>query len=93
VKRDGPNVEIEVYSFLTTVPNSATASINHERSPVILTTDKERDIWLGNDADAARALIRPLDGDRLRIVQAGTEKRDLMQECAAKDWRGQDLAR
>jgi hypothetical protein len=28
--------------------------------------------------DEARALIRPIDGERLRIVQAGPEKQDLL---------------
>jgi len=80
VKKDGPNVELDVYSFMTTVPNAATASINHERSPVLLTTDAERDAWLTGSADEARALIAPIDGSRLRIVQAGLEKRDLLAD-------------
>jgi putative SOS response-associated peptidase YedK len=33
VKKDGPNVEIDVYSFMTTAPNALTDSINHERMP------------------------------------------------------------
>lgn len=36
VKKDGPNVEIDVYSFMTTEPNALTVSINHERMPVLL---------------------------------------------------------
>lgn len=82
IKKDGPNVEIDVYSFMTTVPNSATASINHERSPVLLTTDDERDAWLTGSPDEAKALIRPIDGESLRIVQAGPEKRDLLADAA-----------
>jgi putative SOS response-associated peptidase YedK len=38
VKKDGPNVEQNVFSFMTTVPNSVTENINHERSPVLLTS-------------------------------------------------------
>jgi putative SOS response-associated peptidase YedK len=34
VKKDGPNVDVDVYSFMTTMPNAFTASINHERMPV-----------------------------------------------------------
>ena len=30
------NVEIDVYSFMTTAPNALTDSINHERMPVLL---------------------------------------------------------
>lgn len=79
IKKDGPNVDLDVYSFMTTMPNSATASINHERSPVLLTTEAERDAWLNGSADEARALIRPIDGDRLQIVQAGPDKRDCLE--------------
>lgn len=71
------NVELDVYSFVTTAPNSATASINHERSPVILDSDEARDVWINGSPDEARVLIGPLDGDRLRVVQASAEKRDL----------------
>jgi putative SOS response-associated peptidase YedK len=31
VKKDGPNVDIETYSFLTTTPNPLVSTINHER--------------------------------------------------------------
>jgi putative SOS response-associated peptidase YedK len=34
LKKDGPAVEIETYSFLTTTPNPLVATINHERMPV-----------------------------------------------------------
>jgi len=78
IKKDGPPVVLDVYSFMTTTPNSATASINHERSPVLLTTDEERDTWLMGTPDEARTLIRPIAGERLRIVQASAEKRDLL---------------
>ena len=76
IKKGGENVELDVYSFMTTEPNSATSSINHERSPVLLTTDEQRDAWLlGTPAEAA-ALVRPIAGDSLAIVQEGFEKKD-----------------
>src|SRR5689334_22303354 len=37
IKKNSPNVNIEVFSFMTTLPNSLTSTINHERSPVLLT--------------------------------------------------------
>jgi putative SOS response-associated peptidase YedK len=46
VKKDGPNVEIETYSFLTTTPNSLVSTINHERMPVLLTREDEFETWL-----------------------------------------------
>jgi putative SOS response-associated peptidase YedK len=62
IKKDGPPVDLDVFSFMTTAPNSATASINHERSPVLLTSDQEHDAWLQASEDEAHALIRPIDG-------------------------------
>jgi putative SOS response-associated peptidase YedK len=76
IKKDGPNVELDVYSFMTTEPNGATASINHERSPVLLATDEARDTWLTGSTAEALALARPIDGTWLRIVRAGLEKAD-----------------
>jgi putative SOS response-associated peptidase YedK len=80
VKKDGPNVEQDVYSFMTTMPNELTASINHERSPVLLTTAEERETWLKGTPEQARALVKPIAADRLAIVQEGFEKRDLQGE-------------
>jgi putative SOS response-associated peptidase YedK len=78
IKKGGENVELDVYSFMTTEPNSATSSINHERSPVLLTTDEQRDAWLlGTPAEAA-ALVRPIAGDKLLVVQEGFDKKDLL---------------
>jgi hypothetical protein len=58
--------------------NSATSSINHDRSPVLLTTEEQRDAWLlGTTAEAA-ALVRPIAGDDLLMVQEGFEKKDLL---------------
>ena len=41
VKKDGPTVELDVYSFMTTTPNALTDSINHERMPVLLSKEDE----------------------------------------------------
>ncbi len=76
IKKDGPVVEVETYSFMTTVPNAATASINHERSTGLLTSEAEWSMWLtGTDDDALR-LVAPIAADRLRIVQEGFSKKD-----------------
>ena len=76
VKKDGPTVEIETFSFITTVPNAATQSINHERSPVLLTSKDEWSTWLHGSDAAALDLVRPIAADRLRIVQEGFSKKD-----------------
>ena len=76
VRKDGPAVELDVFSFMTTLPNALTASINHERSPVLLTTVADCDAWLGGDATAARTLMKPCPAERMRIVQEGFDKLD-----------------
>jgi len=76
VKKDGPSVEIETYAFLTTTPNSLVATINHERMPVMLTSEEEFETWLCGSADEAFALARKYSPDKMRIVQEGFFKED-----------------
>ena len=78
VKKDGPNVDIETYSFLTTTPNELVSRINHERMPVLLTREDEFDVWLRGSADEAFALAREYPPQDMRIVQDGFDKEDLM---------------
>jgi len=58
VKKDGPNMDIETYSFLTTTPNPLVATINHERMPVLLTKEEEFEMWLRGSPDEAMSLAR-----------------------------------
>ena len=76
IKKDGPPVELDTYSFMTTAPNALTASINHERSPVLLTTPDQWQTWTTGKIETAMGLIKPIAADRLRIVQEGLSKRD-----------------
>ena len=76
IKKAGPNVDIEVYSFMTTLPNTLTSTINHERSPVLLTTEVEYGTWLTGTPEEAFGLIKTSDPDRMRIVQSGLDKED-----------------
>jgi putative SOS response-associated peptidase YedK len=78
VKKDGPNVDIETYAFLTTTPNSLVSTINHERMPVILTGEEEFATWLRASPEEALALVREFPPDKMRIVQEGLEKEDLL---------------
>src|SRR5262245_1088409 len=78
VKKDGPNVEIEVYSFLTTTPNSLVSTINHERMPVLLAREEEFETWLRGTPDKAFALAREYPPKQMWIVREGFEKKDLL---------------
>jgi putative SOS response-associated peptidase YedK len=78
IKKDGPNVDLEVFSFLTTLPNALTETINHERSPVLLTEEKQFSTWLNGSPEEAFGLIRTSDPARMEIVQSGSEKKDLL---------------
>ena len=77
VKKDGPNVDIETYAFLTTTPNSLVSTINHERMPVLLTREEEFETWLRAPAAEAVALAREYPPEEMRIVQEGLGKEDL----------------
>jgi putative SOS response-associated peptidase YedK len=76
LKREGPQVELDVYSIMTTTPNELTASINHERMPVLLTSEMEWDAWMRGTPSEAFALCKPYEADAMRIVGSGLEKRD-----------------
>jgi putative SOS response-associated peptidase YedK len=78
VKKDGPNVELDVYSFMTTAPNALTDTINHERMPVLLSEEADFETWLSGSPAAAFALARSFDPAAMRIVQSGFEKKDLL---------------
>lgn len=79
IKKDGPNVTQEVFSFLTTEPNQLTADINHERMPVLLSTDEAFETWLTASPADAFALAHPFPADTMRIVQYGDQRKDLLE--------------
>lgn len=78
MKKDGEPVEVDVYAFMTTQPNSLTATIMHDRMPVLLSDEADFETWLTAPPDVAYGLVRTYDADRMRIVQSGAEKRDLL---------------
>lgn len=79
LKKDGPTVDVDVYSIMTTTPNTLTASINHERMPVLLTSEADFDTWMHGSPDAAFALARPYPVDGMSHVASGLERRDASQ--------------
>lgn len=44
----------------------------------MLTTEEQRDAWLFGTTAEAAALVRPIAGDDLPIVQEGCENKDLL---------------
>jgi putative SOS response-associated peptidase YedK len=64
-----------LFGFLTTDANVVVAPIHPKATPVMLTTPKEVEVWIGADTPEALALQRPLPDDVLRIVAKG-EKED-----------------
>ena len=79
LKKNGDSVEQEVFAFMTTEPNELTASINHERMPVSL--HRQLQTWLSGSADEAFKLARSYAAEQMRIVQSGSERKD-MREAA-----------
>lgn len=61
---------------MTTAPNSLVSTINHERMPVLLTSDDAMETWLRGTPTEAFALARPHDQAALRIVREGFDKAD-----------------
>jgi putative SOS response-associated peptidase YedK len=74
----GPNVDLEVYAFLTTLPNELVGTINHERMPVLLTGDDQFETWLKGTPAEALALAQRYPAQQMRIVQEGADKEDLL---------------
>ena len=82
VRKDGPNVEMEVYAFLTTTPNALVATVNHERMPVLLTREDEFETWLKGSTEEALALAREYPPSEMQIVQEGFYKEDRLDIAA-----------
>ena len=79
VKKDGPDIEIDVFAFLTTKPNALTSTIMHDRMPVLLSDASQFERWLSGPADEAYKLVRTFDADGMGIVQSGGVKSDQLE--------------
>jgi len=77
LRKGGPEVDVDVYAFMTTTPNALTATIMHDRMPVLLSEPEDFETWLTGPPDAAYRLVRTYDADRMHIVQSGADKEDL----------------
>ena len=78
LKKDGDNVEVDVYSFMTTKPNKLVATIHPQRMPVILVGENTHDQWLNGTPEEARELVQTYPTNKIAIVQASTERKDLL---------------
>ena len=69
LKKDGAIVELDVFAFLTTTPNSLVATVNHERMPVLLADPAEQTAWLEGAPADAFALARQHPPAAMAIVR------------------------
>ena len=74
VKKDGPSVQIDCFSMLTTLPNDLTAAINHERMPVIIRREDYAK-WLSPETKKALELCKPYPASEMKRLPA-VEKQD-----------------
>ena len=79
LKKDGENVDQEVFAFMTTEPNDLTQSINDERMPVLMSDPEDFETWLSGSTEDAFKLARSYAADQMRIVQYGAEREDLLK--------------
>ena len=79
IRKNGDNVDQDVFAFMTTEPNELTVSVNHERMPVLLSEPEHFDIWLNGSPEEAFALARPHSAEAMRIVQSGADREDLLR--------------
>jgi putative SOS response-associated peptidase YedK len=78
IRKDGDPVEIETFAFMTTKPNELVATVHPTRMPVMLVGEEAQDKWLDGSQTEARETISSYAADHMMIVQAGTEKQDLV---------------
>ena len=78
IKKDGADVDQEVFAFMTTEPNELTASINHERMPVLISDPADFDDVAFGPPEEAFRLARSYAAEQMRIVQSGADREDLL---------------
>jgi putative SOS response-associated peptidase YedK len=79
LKKNGENVDREVFAVITTEPNELTQSINHERMPVLMSDREDFETWLSGSPAEAFKLARSCAAEQMRVVQFGADKEDLLK--------------
>ena len=82
LKKNGENVDQEVFAFMTTEPNELTASINHERMPVLMSEPADFETWLSGSTEEAFKLARSYAAEQMRIVQSAPTAKTASQRAA-----------
>ncbi len=77
LKKDGPPVSLDVFSFMTTTPNALVETVNHERMPVVLVGEEAQTLWMDRSFAEAKSVLKPYPPENMRLVQMGYEKNDL----------------
>lgn len=68
---------------MTTLPNALVATVNHERMPVLLTTEEDHETWLNGSVEDALGLVKPFPPEMMKLVQTGYDKRDRLEGVAS----------
>jgi len=79
IRKDGDPVEIDTFSFMTTKPNKLVATVHPSRMPVMLVGEDAQNQWIEGSQEDALALVQSYPADRMAIVQASEEKKDLLR--------------
>lgn len=82
IKKDGPSVKLDVFSFMTTTPTALVATVNHERMSVLLAAQEEHEAWLDGSVEEALALVKPFPPEHMRLVQTGYDKTDRLEHAS-----------
>lgn len=77
IRKDGDEVEIDTFSFMTAIPNELVATVHPSRMPVMHAGEDAQDSWLDGSEYDALGLVQSYPADKMAIVQASTEKKDL----------------
>jgi len=77
LKQGAETVQIDVYSFMTTTPNSLVASVHPLRMPLMLVGFEAQEQWLDGTPNETKQLVCSYPAEDMTIVQSSPERRDM----------------